>query len=519
MTGQYDQVRLVALISALALCGGGCGGGGGGSDGGIDAAVDASVADDVARPEAGPDAAPWTSPEEVCGNARDEDLDGLNDDDCPPSLWHGLFTPGGAVSVDGGVLPFVETGTGTRRVAVLQTYRGTSAAAVARIGPDLEAIWSHGSIAHLNLEPSGYSAAQYAAAATDPAIDTDLRAVASAIAAALDRRGSGRVLITFGAEMNGDWTDWGCLPPATYIAFHNKLHDLVRFALRAQSPPIDSRRVRWVFGPNSTSSAGCGTAAAYYPGHAYVDYLGMSAYRSGTATVNQAIVTPAHALLTALAYPAEWQTDRFIVLQTGTRDVAGDDRGAWLQALVETLRDDPVFLGFIYFNDSDWAVVAGNPAAGLTGWEQLRLTIQAQPYADFRLEGTFEPFFWDVPRTHAQYAEIQALRAAGLTSGCAAAPPRYCPDVPLQRGDAAVLLSRAFQVTAAAAEAALPACAAAPCTTDPVSAAAMRAAITTLAKPPASSAEGAWSAVDPVTRASAAAWLIRSANIAPADSP
>lgn len=159
---------------------------------------------------------------------------------------------------------------------------------------------------------------------------------------------------------------------ASYVAFYRKAHDVVSAALAAQEPPVDARRLRWVFGPNSTSSAGCGTAAAYYPGAGYVDYLGMSAYRSGTQSVASAVVDPAHALTAALGYSGELAKDRFIVLQTGSRDEVDDDRGVWLGKLYGALAEDPLFLGAIYFNAADWAVLDGTtpptPLEGYAGW-------------------------------------------------------------------------------------------------------------------------------------------------------
>jgi len=40
---------------------------------------------------------------------------------------------------------------------------------------------------------------------------------------------------------------------------------------------------------------------------------------------------------------------------------------------------------------------------------------------------------------------IEQIRLAGLTAGCNANPPMYCPDAPLTRAEAAVLLSRLLE--------------------------------------------------------------------------
>ena len=52
--------------------------------------------------------------------------------------------------------------------------------------------------------------------------------------------------------------------------------------------------------------------------------------------------------------------------------------------------------------------------------------------------------FDDVPLGHPQRKAIEALAAAGITSGCASVPLRYCPDDPVTRGQLAVFLSKAL---------------------------------------------------------------------------
>jgi hypothetical protein len=52
--------------------------------------------------------------------------------------------------------------------------------------------------------------------------------------------------------------------------------------------------------------------------------------------------------------------------------------------------------------------------------------------------------FGDVPTTHPFFRFIEALKASGITGGCQASPPLYCPDAPLTRGQMAVFLSTAL---------------------------------------------------------------------------
>jgi hypothetical protein len=52
--------------------------------------------------------------------------------------------------------------------------------------------------------------------------------------------------------------------------------------------------------------------------------------------------------------------------------------------------------------------------------------------------------FLDVPTNHPFFQFIEALHASGITGGCQSAPPLYCPDNPVTRGQMAVFLAKAL---------------------------------------------------------------------------
>ena len=60
-----------------------------------------------------------------------------------------------------------------------------------------------------------------------------------------------------------------------------------------------------------------------------------------------------------------------------------------------------------------------------------------------------EPYFADVPKDHVAFRYLQGLKEAGLTLGCAADPPLFCPDLPVTRAQMAVVLARALKLEAA----------------------------------------------------------------------
>jgi hypothetical protein len=52
--------------------------------------------------------------------------------------------------------------------------------------------------------------------------------------------------------------------------------------------------------------------------------------------------------------------------------------------------------------------------------------------------------FNDVPTNHPFFQFVEALASSGITAGCSASPPLYCPDAPLTRGQMAVFLAKAL---------------------------------------------------------------------------
>lgn len=52
--------------------------------------------------------------------------------------------------------------------------------------------------------------------------------------------------------------------------------------------------------------------------------------------------------------------------------------------------------------------------------------------------------FNDVPTNHPFFQFIEALKSSGITGGCNAAPPLFCPDSPVTRGQMAVFLAKAL---------------------------------------------------------------------------
>jgi len=68
------------------------------------------------------------------------------------------------------------------------------------------------------------------------------------------------------------------------------------------------------------------------------------------------------------------------------------------------------------------------------------LVTDAFPVSSPPAQATFD----DVPPDHPFFKYIEALKASGITGGCQASPPLYCPDRQVSRGEMAVFLSIAL---------------------------------------------------------------------------
>jgi beta-mannanase len=91
------------------------------------------------------------------------------------------------------------------------------------------------------------------------------------------------VFLRWGHEMNGDWFAWGGPriggddPAGAYVAAYRHIHDV--FAERGATNVI------WVWSPNAVDAPKVAGNhwSDYYPGDAYVDWVGIDGYNWGTS--------------------------------------------------------------------------------------------------------------------------------------------------------------------------------------------------------------------------------------------
>lgn len=162
------------------------------------------------------------------------------------------------------------------------------------------------------------------------------------------------VAIRFGHEMNAPWYPWGAgvhgNTPGDYVAAYRHVHDL--FAAEGVTD------VTWVWAPAALDSADPPDLAGLYPGDAYVDWAGLTAYFDQSTDTWASAVAPTLRRLDAVA-----PTKPFFLAETGV--LPGADRPAMMHDLLDNLLRTPRAIGFAWFDFSsrqDWRI-DDDPAA------------------------------------------------------------------------------------------------------------------------------------------------------------
>jgi endoglucanase len=183
------------------------------------------------------------------------------------------------------------------------------------------------------------------------------------------------VLLEPGWEMNGNWSyAWQGVAngndPARFAAAWRRIAGLFRQA--------GASNVRWVFNPNvgnsmthtASGSSNWNWYANYYPGDAYVDYVGAHGFNGPTVwntswqdfgTMMDG--TAADRMLSDLA--ARYPTKPIIIGEFATQEGAAGQKAAWITDAYARMRANPRVVGAVWFNankEADWRVES-SPAA------------------------------------------------------------------------------------------------------------------------------------------------------------
>jgi beta-mannanase len=160
------------------------------------------------------------------------------------------------------------------------------------------------------------------------------------------------VFLRWAWEMNGNWYDWGGPRngnnPAGFVAAWRHIHDIF-VAHKAVN-------VAWVWGPNAGSAPeqAWNAMGHYYPGDAYVDWVGISGYFTGRETP---------ASLFAAITSGYGNRKPIMIAETGALERGGTVKADWIRALDAWIVAHPAVGALVWFdtnndkgNTKDWRI-------------------------------------------------------------------------------------------------------------------------------------------------------------------
>jgi hypothetical protein len=159
-----------------------------------------------------------------------------------------------------------------------------------------------------------------------------------------------KVFLRWGYEMNGTWFPWAGpnnMPngPQKYVSAWRHIHDI--FTAEGAT------NVVWVWAPNWEDRPGeaWNHWTHYWPGSAYVDWVGIDGFNWGTAQ-SWSKWTSISKMIPGL-YKNYHTRKPMMIAETASVEQGGD-KGAWISQARKLVRERyPAIAAFVYYNDED----------------------------------------------------------------------------------------------------------------------------------------------------------------------
>jgi mannan endo-1,4-beta-mannosidase len=198
--------------------------------------------------------------------------------------------------------------------------------------------WSYGALYYMAWEPYGTTLADIAAGRSDTYI-THFAAAVRAL--------NVPIAISFGHEMNGNWYPWGTksATPAQFVAAWRLIHGLFT--------GVGATNVIWVWNPNDIFPVPQVQLEPYWPGNAYVNWVGITGYFSpGGPQTFSTLFNP------TMREIRQFTDEPFFIAETSVETAAAEVPN--VNSLVRGVMRHRDVLGFIWFNYDkagvDWRI-------------------------------------------------------------------------------------------------------------------------------------------------------------------
>jgi len=196
---------------------------------------------------------------------------------------------------------------------------------------------SYGALDFVVWEPWDTTLAKIASGASDAYITTFAAAVR-----ALDKP----IALSFGHEFNGNWYPWGTTgtTAADFVAAWQHIHKIFAAA--------GATNVIWIWDPNDIFPVQNVQLKDYYPGDAYVDWVGVTGYwTQGGPNTYGSLYLP------TLEEIREFTQKPFIIAETSVE--TGSNESESLTQLFDAVKQHSDILGFVWYDfnkGGDWRI-------------------------------------------------------------------------------------------------------------------------------------------------------------------
>jgi mannan endo-1,4-beta-mannosidase len=202
---------------------------------------------------------------------------------------------------------------------------------------EVRKVYRYGALPIVRWEPFRQSLAGIAAGRYDDYLTTFAADV---------RRLNLPIALTVAHEMNGFWYPWGTRQnaPKDFVAAWRHIHQVFETA--------GATNVIWTWTPNVVNYLPDAPLRRYWPGAAYVDWVGLDGYftREGDTTFARLFGPTIKQVRTFTDKP-------ILIVETGSE--AGSMRARAVSDLLRTVRRQKDVIGFVYFNtrgSRDWII-------------------------------------------------------------------------------------------------------------------------------------------------------------------
>lgn len=203
----------------------------------------------------------------------------------------------------------------------------------------LKSVSARGAVTLLSMDTFSTTLASIVEKKQDAAIDAFAKSCAL---------WGGPLLLRFDWEMNGTWYPWSKEGAQTYVKAWRYFHDRVK--------PV-APNVSWVWCPNTIYST-ASEIAPWYPGNAYVDWVGVDGYNRGTNPYKpDRWKTPVEVFSSTYKRLGEVAPGKPIIICETASTEYGGSKATWITELFKALPTSfPRVRALVWFN---WNIVEG----------------------------------------------------------------------------------------------------------------------------------------------------------------